>query len=63
MHSVLVGKPEGTRLLGRSRRRWKDNLVAVLGFTTPLTSQVVSVAFYCEREKSDKFCSEALISA
>ena len=28
-----------------------------------LTSQVISVAFYIEREKSDKFCSEALISA
>ena len=39
-------------------------VVAVdLGFTTLLTSQVISVAFYSEREKSDKFCSEALISA
>ena len=28
-----------------------------------LTSQVISVAFYSEREKSDKFCSEALILA
>ena len=27
-----------------------------------LTSQVISIAFYSEREKSDKFCSEALIS-
>ena len=34
-----------------------------LGFTTLLTSQVISVAFYSEREKSDKFCSEAVISA
>ena len=33
------------------------------GFMTLLTSQVISVAFYNEREKSDKFCSEALISA
>ena len=33
------------------------------GFTTLLTSLVISVAFYIEREKSDKFCSEALISA
>ena len=33
-----------------------------MGFTTLLTSQVISVAFYSEREKSDKFCSEALIS-
>ena len=34
-----------------------------LGFTTLLTSQVISAAFYSEREKFDKFCSEALISA
>ena len=34
-----------------------------LGLTTLLTSQVISVAFYTEREKTDKFCSEALISA
>ena len=27
-----------------------------------LTSQVISIAFQIEREKSDKFCSEALIS-
>ena len=33
------------------------------GFTTLLTSQVISIAFYSEREKSDKFCSEALILA
>ena len=26
-----------------------------------LTSQVISITFYIEREKSDKFCSEALI--
>ena len=37
--------------------------VADLGFMTLLTSQVISVAFYSEREKFDKFCSEALISA
>ena len=35
----------------------------VLGFMTLLTCRVISVAFYSEREKSDKFCSEALISA
>ena len=38
-------------------------VVLVLGFTTLLTSQVISVAFYSQRVKSDKFCSEALISA
>jgi hypothetical protein len=26
MHSVLVGKPEGTRPMGRPRRRWEDNI-------------------------------------
>jgi len=25
-YRVLVGKPEGKRLLGRPRRRWEDNL-------------------------------------
>ena len=34
-----------------------------LGFTTLLTSLVISDALYSEREKSEKFCSEALISA
>ena len=33
-----------------------------LRFMTLLISQVISVALYSEREKSDKFCSEALIS-
>jgi hypothetical protein len=26
VHRVLVGKPEGTRPLGRTRRRWEDNI-------------------------------------
>jgi hypothetical protein len=26
MHKILVGKPEGKRLLGRLRRRWVDNM-------------------------------------
>ena len=26
VHRVLVGKPEGKRLLGRPKRRWKDNI-------------------------------------
>ena len=34
-----------------------------LDLTTLLTSQVISVTFYSEREKSDKFFSVALISA
>ena len=35
-------------------------VVVVLGFTMLLTSQVISIVSYSEREKSDKFCSEAL---
>jgi len=27
VHRVLVGKPEGKRLLGRPRRRWEDNII------------------------------------
>ena len=38
-------------------------VVVDLSLTTLLTSEVISIAFYNEREKSDKFCSEALISA
>jgi hypothetical protein len=26
VYRVLVGKPEGQRPLGRSRRRWEDNI-------------------------------------
>jgi hypothetical protein len=26
VHRVLVGKPEGTRPLGRPRGRWEDNI-------------------------------------
>jgi hypothetical protein len=26
VYRVMVGKPEGKRPLGRSRRRWKDNI-------------------------------------
>jgi hypothetical protein len=26
IYRVLVGKPEGQRLVGRPRRRWKDNI-------------------------------------
>ena len=38
-------------------------IAIVFGFTMLLTSQVISVAFYRVCEKSDKFCSEALILA
>jgi len=26
VYGVLVGRPEGNRPLGRSRRRWEDNI-------------------------------------
>jgi hypothetical protein len=26
LYRVLVGKPEGKRILGRPRRRWEDNI-------------------------------------
>jgi hypothetical protein len=29
VHRVLVGKPEGKRLLGRPRRRWEDNNIKI----------------------------------
>jgi hypothetical protein len=31
VYSVLVGRPEGKRLLGRPRRRWEDNIKMDLG--------------------------------
>jgi hypothetical protein len=30
-YSILVGKPEGRRPLGRPRRRWDDNIKMYLG--------------------------------
>jgi hypothetical protein len=30
-YRLLVGKPEGKRPLGRSRRRWVDNIMMYLG--------------------------------
>ena len=27
MYSILLGKPEGMRPLGRPRRRWVDNII------------------------------------
>jgi hypothetical protein len=29
--NIFVGRPEGRRLLGRSRRRWEDNIKMDLG--------------------------------
>jgi hypothetical protein len=33
IYRVLVGRPEGKRLLGRPRRRWEDNIKMDLGET------------------------------
>ena len=50
-------------------KNWMETKLAILvtvvnlGSTKLLTTQVISVAFYSEREKSDKFSSETLISA
>jgi hypothetical protein len=30
-YNILVGKPEGRRPLGRTRRRWEDNITMDLG--------------------------------
>jgi hypothetical protein len=34
VYKVLVGKPEGKRPLGRSRRRWEDGIKMDLGRLT-----------------------------
>jgi hypothetical protein len=34
VHSVLVGKPEGKRPLGKPRRRWDDNIKIILSGIT-----------------------------
>ena len=42
---------------------YHGHLLLLLFLRRSLTSQVIIVAFYSDHEKSDKFCSEALISA
>ena len=44
-------------------RNSDQRLVVVLGFMTFLTAEVISVTFYSEHEKYNKFFTEALISA
>ena len=50
-------------MTGKLRHHQSPDIVVVVRFYDALTSQAISVAFYIEREKSDKFCSEAVISA
>ena len=50
-----------TQTFHYTKLHWKPTLQQQFWvFTTPLTSQAISVALYSERQKSDKFCSEAL---
>ena len=61
---MIIDKVSSSQFKSRFWPNWLVSssalvLVVDLGFTTLLTSQVISVAFYCEREKSDKFSSEA----
>ena len=45
---------------GRRRDFGSRGVVAVLGFTTLLTSLVISIAFYSEREKFEKVLLRAV---
>jgi hypothetical protein len=55
-HSILVGKPEGKRPLGRPRRRWEHNIrinlrgkrEAMCGLDASVTGQG-SIASLCEQ--------------
>ena len=52
IYRVLVGKPEGKRLLGRPRHRWEDNINPLTpndphsGRTAPLTSKCYILYIY-----------------
>ena len=64
IHTILSGLSMGTTVSVRSCRWSQMNTEAVIDLSfTLLTSQVNSITFYSEHEKSDKFCSEVLISA
>ena len=63
LHSSCTCCRPAVNCLHQRRTIWLPiDLVVDFGFTTPLSSQVISVAFYSEREKFNKFCLEALIS-
>ena len=53
----------GGSLPGNLNANVLDKLLLLLGLTTLFNILVISVASDIEREKSGKFCSEALISA
>ena len=61
--STTTVKAYNLHLGNFSKFRSYGIVVVNLGFMTLVTSQVISIAFYSEREKSNKVSSEALISA
>jgi hypothetical protein len=50
-YRVLVGKPEGKRILGRPRRKWEDNIK--VGLREPVWTR-----FICFRMGSVEGCCE-----
>jgi hypothetical protein len=58
VYKVLVGKPEGKRLLGRPRRRWKGNIkidiheVAYGGWTGSIWLRIGTGTCECGNEPS-----------
>ena len=56
-----VMKPFNNIFLSNEHLSFKQIVVVVdWGFTMLLTSQVISITFYSEHEKANKFCSETL---
>jgi len=53
-YSVLVGKPDGKRPLGRPRRRWEDN--------TEIDLKVVGRAWFCVNVDEDGDDWRALVN-
>ena len=47
VHRVLVGKYEGKRPLGRSRRRWEDNIVVYVFLFFVRVFLLLSMYTYC----------------
>ena len=64
-HTTSLSLPRSTNIPKNVHSAPHSSTLVVvdLGFTTLLKSQVISVAYYSEREKFDKFFSGALISA
>ena len=41
VYRVLVGKPEGKRLLGRPWRRWEDNIKMILKWDVVIWTRLI----------------------